>query len=205
MNLFYLLTSLLFSLFLRLFFGLQCKGRFPKIRGGAVIVANHHSFLDPMVLCGSCFPHLVHFLARKTLFSHFPLGLFLRLNKVIALDQTNPSEALLHAIFLVKCGHKVALFPEGTRSRDGRLREGKRGIGLIVCKTRCPIVPVYIKGTYKAWKQGRRFPRLFTKVRCVFGEPIFWEQCPEQSHRDSQMWIVREVMRRLDALQREEE
>ena len=69
-------------------------------------------------------------------------------------------------------GRAMILFPEGTRSPDGRLQAPKPGVGFIVCKTQVPVVPARIFGSFEAFGKGARLPRLGTPLHVVFGPPI---------------------------------
>ncbi len=66
----------------------------------------------------------------------------------------------------------VVLFPEGTRSPDGRLHKPKAGVGLMACKTGVPVVPCRIYGSHNAFAKGSIIPRFGTPVTIVFGPPI---------------------------------
>jgi len=66
----------------------------------------------------------------------------------------------------------MILFPEGTRSRDGKLQKGRPGSGKLIKDTRCRVVPCYVKGMDKVLPIGRTFPRFFQSVSVIFGEPI---------------------------------
>ncbi|MDD2240124.1 MAG: lysophospholipid acyltransferase family protein [Kiritimatiellae bacterium] len=123
--------------------------------GGAVIAANHCSYLDPPVMAGANNRRIVRFLARDTLLSN-PIAkwLFPRVG-VIALDRTRGDlAALKKALAALKGGQVVGLFPEGTRSPDGQMRDAKGGIGFLIAKSKVPVVPLYISGTYQAFPKG---------------------------------------------------
>jgi 1-acyl-sn-glycerol-3-phosphate acyltransferase len=68
-------------------------------------------------------------------------------------------------------GRPIAIVPEGTRSRTGRLREGKPGAALIAMRSGAPLVPAGISGTHRIFEGGRRFPRA-SRVRIRYGEPF---------------------------------
>lgn len=144
------------EIFLRLKYRLRVAGR-ERVpgRGGAIIVANHCSYLDPPVMGGSCRHRIVHFLARDTLLSNpFARWFFPRV-AVIPLDRTRGDVgALRKAIGALKEGKVVGLFPEGTRSPDGQMRPAKGGIGFLIVKGEVPVVPLYISGTYAAFPKG---------------------------------------------------
>ena len=131
--------------------------------GGLILAMNHQSFLDPP-LAGIACDREVYFLARKSLLEIPVLGgLLLDLN-VIPYDQEGGDmSALKSVIRVVKGGDAVLVFPEGTRSRDGRLLPAQSGLGLVVAKTLAPVVPMRIFGAHEA------FPRDNSKIRM---EPV---------------------------------
>ena len=141
-------------------------------RGGAVIAANHCSYLDPPVMAGCSNRRIVHFMARDTLFSNPVARWFFPRVGVIALDRTKGDlGALKKAIATLKEGRVIGLFPEGTRSPDGQMREAKGGIGFLIAKGDVPVVPLYISGTFAAFPKGAdklRPGRLVAR----FGPPI---------------------------------
>ena len=65
----------------------------------------------------------------------------------------------------------MVIFPEGSRSPDGRLQSSKPGIGVIVAQTGCPVVPAYLKGTYDVLPSGTMWPR-FRPVTVFYGEAL---------------------------------
>jgi 1-acyl-sn-glycerol-3-phosphate acyltransferase len=69
-------------------------------------------------------------------------------------------------------GKPLILFPEGTRTPDGRLQPARPGVGMIACRTQVPVVPVRIFGSYEAFGRHRKFPKLFTPVDVRFGRPL---------------------------------
>lgn len=152
----YWLSHRLVWWFLRGFYRIEIRGteNIPW-RGPVVLAANHCSFLDPPVLAMVSPNRNVRFMARDTLYSNpFARWFFPRVG-LIALDRTRGDLAALRtAISSLKGGDVVALFPEGTRSPDGQLKEAKGGIGFLIAKSQAPVVPVRIFGTYEAMPKG---------------------------------------------------
>ena len=139
--------------------------------GGAMIVANHTSYLDPPLL-GSLLPRRYRYLARATLGKSWIAQRALMGLGTIFVDRGAPSRASIEsAIELAESGQLLVLFPEGTRSDDGRLLPFERGIELIARRASVPIVPVGIRGAHRALPRGGRFPRP-AKVTIHVGEPI---------------------------------
>jgi 1-acyl-sn-glycerol-3-phosphate acyltransferase len=146
------------------------KEHIPK--GGAMVVANHCSFLDPPII-GVSLPGKIYFLARETLFKFPPFAWLLRqlCTHPVSAGKGNIG-TFKTALELVEGGKKVVIFPEGKRSRDGTLHKGQLGVGMLVQRARCRVIPVYVHGTYEAWSADRKFPKFFGRTACVIGAPI---------------------------------
>lgn len=139
--------------------------------GGGLLVANHASNLDPLMI-GLPLPRPVCFLAKASLFRVPLLGPFLRATHTIPVDRAAASAGSIRAIAeKVDAGYLAAVFPEGTRTRDGSVGEFKPGFLSIVKKIRRPVIPVGIAGTFEVWPADRKIPRP-GRVRVVFGEPL---------------------------------
>lgn len=130
------------------------------VPGGCLVVANHTSFIDPPMI-GSAFPEAIHYMARKTLFSNRLAEWTYRKCNAIPVDQMRPELATIRRVLkLVGDGEKVLIFPEGERTRDGRLKEkGAPGIGMLIAKSKKPVLPVRLYGAYEAFPRGARVPR----------------------------------------------
>lgn len=146
------------------------------IQHGPVIVAsNHQSYLDPP-LAGSACTRAVYFLARKTLLDIPVLGRILPKLNVVPVDQEGTDRSALKALIrLLEQGHCTVVFPEGARTPDGRLQPAQPGLGLVIAKTRAPVVPMRIFGAYDALPRGSSRLR-FARITIVVGEPIFFSE-----------------------------
>jgi 1-acyl-sn-glycerol-3-phosphate acyltransferase len=156
----------------RLFFSFRVLHPERMVEEGPLILAsNHQSYFDPP-LVGICSRRGVYYLARKTLLQIPLLGKLLPHINVILVDRDgNDMSALKSVIRTVKSGNAVVLFPEGTRSIDGNLQPAKAGIGLVIAKTRAPVQPVRIFGSYEAFPKGSDKISL-TPITVVVGETI---------------------------------
>ena len=164
-------------LFLKLKYRMKITGEknIPRT-GGAVIVANHCSYLDPPVMCAVSASRIVRFMARDTLFSSAFAKWYFNGVRVIALDRTRGDlGALKRAIATLKEGKVIGLFPEGTRSRDGQMHDAKGGIGFLVAKGDVPVVPLHITGTFQAFPKGSSKFRP-SRVTARIGKPITPEE-----------------------------
>ena len=156
---------------------------------GAIIAANHASFLDPPLIAAS-WPEPIHFLARKTLFDVPLLKPLIEGLNAHPLSSQNDTSSLKLACKLLDEGKKILVFPEGTRSRDGTLLPFKQGIGMLARKSGAAIIPAYIEGSYKAWPKNKKYPTLFgAKTSCSFGKPILLSEFGEQDPKTLQQLI----------------
>jgi 1-acyl-sn-glycerol-3-phosphate acyltransferase len=183
---------------LRWKYGLRCAGtENVPTEGGVVLAANHCSYLDPPVLACSV-PRPVCFMARDTLFSNPVARWYFPRVGVIPLDRTRGDVAALRtAISLLKAGKAVGLYPEGTRSEDGKLHEAKGGIGFLIAKGGVPVVPMHISGTFEAFPKGAKKLRPGA-IRVNIGQPISPEELTgAMSARNDYDAIGRLVMSRI--------
>ena len=139
--------------------------------GGALLAANHQSYLDPP-LVAACLPREMHFMARRSLFRN-PLfrALIVRCNAFPIERDTADVKGVKEAIARLEAGHLLLVFPEGTRTRDGSIGRMKPGVGILAERAAVPIVPVLIDGAHEAWPKGRLLPHP-GRIRVVFGRPF---------------------------------
>jgi cytidylate kinase len=144
------------KIFCKTFFHLHPQGRenVPDY-GPLVLICNHQSFLDP-VFCGIFVKRPLYYLARDTLFR----GLF---GKLLVSIQTIPVKrgeadlaAMRTVIAKLKQGNGVCLFPEGTRTSDGKITAFKPGFGLLCRRGNASVVPVLIDGAFETWPRHKK-------------------------------------------------
>lgn len=129
------------------------------LTGPVILAANHTSYLDPP-LVGSALPRDINYLARDTLFRYPGVGWVLRSWNSVPVDRDGGGAAGLKAILdRLLAGGGIILFPEGTRSTDGKLMKARSGIGLTVIKSTAPVVPVRVFGTFEAYGKHITIPR----------------------------------------------
>lgn len=151
------------------------QGRRNTPREGAfLIVANHESYLDP-VLVGLAIDHQpVTPLARRGLFKNPIFGAHLRGLGTVPIDETGGDVAAIkEGIRQLQAGRIVSLYPEGSRSHDGQMQPFKRGALLLLKRSTVPILPIAVAGAYDAWPRKQKLPKIFgSKVAINIGEPI---------------------------------
>jgi 1-acyl-sn-glycerol-3-phosphate acyltransferase len=146
-------------------------GNFPGA-GGFIIASNHASHLDPPII-GSQTPRQVCFFARKTLWKPGFASWWLDTVGTIPVDRDGGSDvqAIKRVLQALKNEKVIILFPEGTRSADGRLQVAKPGVGLLACRTQVPVVPARIFGSFDAFGRDGKL-RIPTPTDVVFGAPM---------------------------------
>jgi 1-acyl-sn-glycerol-3-phosphate acyltransferase len=174
-----------FRAFFAVYFRWRVYGarRVPKA-GAVILAANHSSFIDPP-LVGAGLSRTVIMLARRSLFRFPGLGRLLRLWHAVPVDPVGGAAMSLKTILgRLADGNAVLIFPEGTRSFDGRLQPGRAGLGLIVAKSSAPVVPVRIWGSHEAYGRRALLP-LPRRVRLKYGRPIQFQDLRAEAARSS--------------------
>jgi 1-acyl-sn-glycerol-3-phosphate acyltransferase len=176
------LASLGIRGWLRLYHRLEITGRdnLPAI-GSFVIIANHASHLDALCLLAALPLSKLHrtfpAAAQDYFFVNIPrLALATVVVNALPFARQNRirhSLDLCHHV-LASPGNILILFPEGTRSIDGRIGEFRAGIGLLVAGTRIPVVPCHLEGAFAAWPKSRALPRPH-KVTLRIGKPLIFD------------------------------
>lgn len=166
--------------------------------GPCIIIGNHVSFLDPMAMA---FFHetLICAVARDTLMNGRISGPFFRhLNAIpVKRGESGNLNAFREVLRNVKGGSSVIIFPEGTRSPDGKLQPGKAGAGLIAIKAGVPILPIRSFGFETVLPRSNKL-RGGRRVSLCAGKPIMPSEIdPGKDHPDRAQIIVDAIMERL--------
>lgn len=165
------------------------REHFPK-EGGVLLCSNHIHNFDPPVV-GINAPRPVHFMAKEELFNVPILGkLVPHLNAFPVKRGMSDREALRKGLAILKEGHVLGLFPEGTRSKTGELKKGLAGAGFFALRTEAAIVPCAIIGPYKAFK----------RLKVVYGKPIDMTSLRERkaSAEETTDLIMNEIRRLIE-------
>ncbi len=164
--------------------------------GPIILAPNHGSFMDHFLLA-AFIRRKVQFMAKSQLFQP-PAQWVYTHGGVFPLRRGHrDDEAFVTARAILERGGTVAMYCEGTRSRDGKLSERpKPGIGKLALESGAAIVPVAIYGSSKVrnWRRGE-----FPKVTVQYGDPIRWEQT-ENPTRDQQMAVAEEIFGEIKVL-----
>ena len=182
-----------------LFHRIQVEGRENVPTGGCLIVSNHVSFMDPTTV-GWAVAREIHYLARKNLFKPPLLSWLLPMVNVLPIDRDGHDIAGLRRIIkMLKDGHAVLLFPEGTRSADGTIQSSEPGAGLVALKAGVPILPVRVFGTYECLSRHMKQLR-FRPIRVVIGKPYQPAILEGRKEKESYGPVAQEMMDRIATL-----
>ncbi len=141
------------------------------LQGPLIVAVNHASAIDP-VLAGIALRRQAHFMGKQELFSVPLLGAWLASVGTFPVRRSEPDrKALRHALQILERGEVLVMFPEGTRSPDGRLREAEPGVALLALRTGTPVLPIALVGSHRVLPKGARWPRL-ARVTARLGPPL---------------------------------
>jgi 1-acyl-sn-glycerol-3-phosphate acyltransferase len=205
-NVFYRSVKTAFRVFFTLYNRLEVRGRENIPPGGAAIVAsNHSSNIDPPLI-GSVYPGTLRYLAKDSLFSVPLLGFLIRALGAIPVSRQDSQRAgVVMKLLLERLGEgeTILVFPEGTRSRDGRLKPLEGGAAFLSVKAGTPVIPVFVRGSYKACPPGKMFPNP-SKLVVSVSKPLFPDAGIE-SERERRLALTRSLEGALRALASEAE
>lgn len=167
----------------RVFFGARVEGTEHIPRDGAfIVVANHCSNFDPPLLgwaVGNASGRLVHFMSKIEM-RRWPIIGWLATQSGVYFVRRGESDRAAQRFSLeaLAAGRPIAIFPEGTRSRNGRMRDFKPGAAYLAMRTGAPVLPVGFAGTHRMFPDGSRMPNRSARVRIRIGEPFTLTHVP---------------------------
>jgi 1-acyl-sn-glycerol-3-phosphate acyltransferase len=169
--------------------------------GPLILIANHVNVFDPFFLIFS-FPRWINFMAKEELFRSPFLRPWLRWAGSVSISRqgkvSDKQKMLRSSRLALENGLILGMFPEGGRSRDGKLRKGKSGTAVIASKTNVPILPVGIAGTDQikgiSWLWKR--PRILIKI----GKPFKLPRTSDKMRRSQMELLTTQLMREIAAL-----
>jgi 1-acyl-sn-glycerol-3-phosphate acyltransferase len=208
----YLIARFILRPLFRLVFRPTVRGRENVPATGAFIIAsNHLSFIDSMAIPLSA-PRRVGYLAKAEYFTGtgirgwFTRVLFTALGAMPVERETHRAAqaALDTAMTVLQAGGGFGVYPEGTRSRDGRLARGKTGVAWLALTADCPVVPVAVAGTDRVQPVGATWPRPH-RVSVTFGEPLTFPEHRGQAGKNRpRREVTDRIMRAIAALSGQE-
>ncbi len=190
----------LFLIFFKVYLGFKVIGRrnVPK-RDAFIFASNHVSYLDPILL-GASLHRGLYYMARDNLFKKRCFGWIMRhLHSFPVKRDKGDYGAIKLSLTALNKGKPLVIFPEGTRVKDNNLKRGQPGIGFIVTRAKVPVVPAYVKGSFKALPRGvgtlKRSP-----VAVYIGKPINFEGYFNAKDKSIYQKISDEIMKAIGEL-----
>lgn len=161
--LFYRIVKGSARLLLSLVYRIEIRGKeyIPK-EGRGVVSSNHFSLMDPIVIA-ALLPRKINYMGKEELFSNRLFASILNKLGVFPVKRGGADiGAVKTALKILNNGGIFGIFPEGTRSKQGKILKAKPGLAMVAIKTQSPIIPVAITGNYKP----------FSKIKIIIGKPI---------------------------------
>lgn len=164
--------------------------------GAFLIISNHQSFLDP-VFCGIPLKRPLYFLARDTLFNNRLFGwLISSVNTIPVRRGKADLSAIKKVIGKLKEGNGFCLFPEATRTPDGKIAAFKPGFGLLCRRGEAAVVPVVIDGAFECWPRHKKIFIPGSQIVICYGKAITAEQVKSMDDRELAEKLT-ETLRRM--------
>lgn len=175
----------------KLLFRLEAHGlEHIPAEGGVLLCSNHLSNLDPPTI-GILLQRKVHFMAKKELFDIFGLGWLIKQLGAFPVKRGGVSkESIKTALTLLREGHVMGIFPEGTRNKGEDASIGKRGAATFALRSDAAVIPVAIIGNYK----------LFRKMKVIYGPPVDLSAFKEDKGADAAEMATEAIMARIAEL-----
>lgn len=152
------------------FYTIEGRENEPR-RGPFIVAGNHASAVDPPLI-GAALRNQAAYMGKVELFSVPVVGPWLRSVGVFPVRRGQPDRAALRRSHeVLASGGVLVMFPEGTRSPDGRLQESEPGAALLALRTGVPVLPIAVVNSHRAWPKGSHLPR-FRRVTLRFGRPL---------------------------------
>ncbi|MCL6088126.1 MAG: 1-acyl-sn-glycerol-3-phosphate acyltransferase [Actinobacteria bacterium] len=148
---------------------------FVKHDKGLILCSNHSSSLDPIMMC-TYFPEPIFFISKAELFKNRFVRSVLQFFNSFPINRSGfPRESIKMSLKILNRGNVFGIFPEGTRSANGKIGEGREGIGLVAYLSKAPILPMAVYNSKKDPKRKKSKKDVFSKIRVIFGELIITE------------------------------
>lgn len=190
----------------------------PKVKGlrnvphlGPLIIASNHLSFSDSIFMPLVVPRKVTFLAKSEYFTSPGLKGFIKKITFIALGQVpvdrsggRASEAaLIIGLKVLERGDCIGIYPEGTRSPDGRLYKGRSGIARLAIESGAPVIPVAMFNTAEIQPTGQVVPKV-RRVEMIFGEPLYFENYGDSTDQKVLREVTDRIMNTIQALSGQE-
>ncbi|MGD2033674.1 MAG: AMP-binding protein [Bacteroidales bacterium] len=185
-------------LLLNTFFRIKAEGKKNISTGPFILAPNHQSFLDGFIVASFLRSHIMKNTYVYAKEKHWPRNWMKSLagkNNIILMDINNDLKTSIQKLAeVLRKGKNIIIFPEGTRSRDGKLGTFKKTFAILSRELNIPVIPVAINGSFRLTPPGRMFPRLFGRVDVAFLQPVY---PVKQSYDDLRDAVYSQVARKI--------
>jgi 1-acyl-sn-glycerol-3-phosphate acyltransferase len=184
-------------------------------RQNFILASNHQSHWDQVINGYLCVPRKFTYLGQIDKYRGFEGFLRNFLYKIAGVipihryDEESKKKALKESIEKLKKGEILIMYPEGTRTKDGKLQEFKLGVAKIHLKSEAPILPVAIKGNFEIMPVGKVFPKFKKIVEIKVGKPLFFKEeiekaknldCNSQEYKEICIKITQKLREKIERL-----
>jgi len=160
---FYQLAVNVFAIATKLLFFVRVEGKENMPKGACVIMGNHRAWLDPFLIAFCARDREIRFMGKKELWGNKLFAWVAKQVRGVPVDRGNADMASIRmSMTVLKAGHTLGIFPEGTRTKGDGMMPLQGGAALLALRSKCDVVPVYIDGDY----------RLFRRVVVRVGKPV---------------------------------
>jgi 1-acyl-sn-glycerol-3-phosphate acyltransferase len=181
---------------LRALYGIKVEGlqNIPR-KGAAILAANHVSFLDSFFIPLVVRWRKVTYLAKADYFKSWKISWFFKMAGQIPIEREGGEKsevALNTAMKVLKEGNLLGIYPEGTRSPNGKLHRGRTGVARLALAADVPIIPIGLVGTDEVMPKEAKMPRLFGRPKVIvrFGRPLDFSRFADQ---DRDRFVLRSM------------
>lgn len=177
----------------KILFDVKAEGleNLPK-KKNVIIAANHSSYLDPVAIT-AVLPIRIRWLIRKDVYE---LRRFKRFFSLMGMIPQNG--AVTESLATLLRGNTIGIFPEGTRSPDGKLKAGGKGVAILALMTGAPVIVCAVRGSFEAYPRDALFPKRYP-VKVVIGRPLIFKKI---NTPDEEMvnFALNEIMSAIETL-----
>ena len=198
----YRTTKLTLGTFLRIMFRPRYLDRDKiPVDGPLIIAANHLSHIDPAFIMTAT-KRPVSYMSKKEHFDGAIRRLVFKQVGVIPVDRESGAlEGMENAVEVLNQGGAIGIFPEGTRSRDGVIGDGKTGVARLAAATGAAVVPVAIRQTDDVWPITKKIPRPWRKFYYKFGDPMYFDK--SEANHENLREFTDQIMEQISQLSEE--
>ncbi|MEL7089349.1 MAG: lysophospholipid acyltransferase family protein [Planctomycetota bacterium] len=165
------------------------------LEGPVLMVANHQSFYDPILLGLGASKRHFYSLGRSTLYEKKWAAIMGSLTNSIPVEQgAGDVKAMKKCIEVLKDNQALMLFPEGARTMTGEVEKFETGAMLIIKRAKPQVVPVAVEGPYDIWPRGQKRPKLTGRMGIMYGDPIPAEQLTAMKAEDAMEMLRQRVV-----------